>query len=336
MKIFISHSSADKEYGNSLVDLLRGLGVKDNQIIFTSNVAYGIPIGKNIFNWLKDQINEKPYVIYLLSSEYYSSVACLNEMGAAWIVENEHAIIFTPKFKIGSPEFQNGALDPREIGFYINDEDRLFSFIEQLKMAFDITTNAVLINQRIKAFLKHLSEIKDVPVVTKKNNQVQLIDTMVFPDAIDKDLLEVNLKSEVIAQSGVAVDKIKNLTLYQQFLSDIKLGKLKDEELILIHYIVETGRIKLMTGWQEDLEIKNIIAWEEINELNSLLSRNYNAVIRKFELRKYTDVSSITSSGNAKELRMKAEIEDNILNLPAEILNIIDKVVKKNNTGLPF
>src|SRR5690606_19764724 len=90
MKIFISHSSRNKNYGNALVDLLIGVGISGDKIIFTSNDAYGIPTGQNIFTWLKSEINEKPYVIYLLSPEYYSSVACLNEMGAAWIVENEH------------------------------------------------------------------------------------------------------------------------------------------------------------------------------------------------------------------------------------------------------
>jgi hypothetical protein len=78
MKIFISHSSKNANYGNALVQLLTGIGIKSEQIIFTSNSAFGIPIGQNIFNWLKDRINEKPYVIYLLSPEYYSSVACLN------------------------------------------------------------------------------------------------------------------------------------------------------------------------------------------------------------------------------------------------------------------
>jgi|GEM_PF-5569670 len=51
MKIFISHASINKDYGTALVELLKGIGIDD--IIFTSNVAYGIPIGENIFNWLK-------------------------------------------------------------------------------------------------------------------------------------------------------------------------------------------------------------------------------------------------------------------------------------------
>ena len=160
MKIFITHSSKNKDYGNHLVELLRGVGVKENEIIFTSNVAYGIPVAKNIFNWLKTQIGEKPFVIYLLSKEYYESVACLNEMGAAWIVENEHAAIFTPNFNLSSKEFQNGALDPREIGFKINDEDRIVSFIQILSKNFEITRKSVLISQSVKKFIKNVGEIK--------------------------------------------------------------------------------------------------------------------------------------------------------------------------------
>lgn len=154
MKIFISHSSQNSNYGNALVDLLTGIGIKSNDIIFTSNTAYGIPIGQNIFDWLKSRITEKPYVLYLLSPQYYKSVACLNEMGAAWVIENDHAMIFTPNFDLKSSEFLNGALDPRKIGFYINDKNRLISFIETLSKTFNTETNFVLINQKIENFLK--------------------------------------------------------------------------------------------------------------------------------------------------------------------------------------
>lgn len=37
MKVFISHSSKDKVYGDILVDLLKGLGLKREEIIYTSN-----------------------------------------------------------------------------------------------------------------------------------------------------------------------------------------------------------------------------------------------------------------------------------------------------------
>src|SRR5690606_3548564 len=161
---------------NALVQLLTGIGIKSEQIIFTSNSAFGIPIGQNIFNWLKDRINEKPYVIYLLSPEYYSSVACLNEMGAAWVIENQHSMIFTPNFKLDSYEFQNGALDPREIGFYIYDEDRLTGFIESLKDAFEISTNQVLINQKCRDFIQQLEAFPKAPIISSDTKETEKIE----------------------------------------------------------------------------------------------------------------------------------------------------------------
>lgn len=157
MKIFISHASINKNYGTALVELLKGIGIND--IVYTSNVAYGIPIGENIFDWLKKQISEKCFVVYLLSSEYYKSVACLNEMGAAWVIENDHAVIFLPGFNVSSSKFQNGAIDPRNIGFYIDNKDRITEFCNKLKSHFPITTNAVLLSQNIEKFISQINSI---------------------------------------------------------------------------------------------------------------------------------------------------------------------------------
>ena len=171
MKIFISHSSKNKSYGNILVELLKGIGIKTENIIFTSNVAYGIPNGENIFDWLKEIITDKPYVIYLLSNEYYKSIACLNEMGAAWVMENEHTIIFTPDFKLDSYQFQNGAINPREIGFYINDKDRLLNFIDSLKENFNIEKKSAIIHQEITKFEKSIEKLQkknDSDILDKK------------------------------------------------------------------------------------------------------------------------------------------------------------------------
>jgi len=157
MKIFISHASINKNYGTALVELLKGIGIND--IVFTSNAAFGIPIGENIFDWLKKQISEKCFVVYLLSSEYYKSVACLNEMGAAWVIENDHAVIFLPGFNVSSSEFQNGAIDPRKIGFHIDDRDRVTEFCQKLKRHFPITNNLILLSQNIEKFISQVNLI---------------------------------------------------------------------------------------------------------------------------------------------------------------------------------
>lgn len=327
MKIFISHSSANKDYGNALVELLRGIGIKEDEIIFTSNTAYGIPISQNIFNWLKSQITEKPFVVYLLSKEYYSSIACLNEMGAAWVIENEHAMLFTPNFDLSSKEFRDGAIDPREIGFYINDEERLLSFIQHLEKFFVVSKNAIIINQKVK---KYLSEIETIKDKSTTSNQIKTLLVEKPIDVEPKSASEPKANRITIAARVLKEEIEKNDDLYSKFLTAILSGKLKDEELILIYYLNETGRGKLMTGWQEHIEISNIKDWEEIKGIDNVLSNNYDSAIRKMALRGFTEVSAVTSGGNPKEVKLKSEIESNIIDLPEEIIDLFNNILVKN------
>ncbi|MDX5347273.1 MAG: hypothetical protein LPK19_08490, partial [Hymenobacteraceae bacterium] len=324
-------------YGEKLVDLLRNIGVKENEIIFTSNIAYGIPVGHNIFNWLKSQITEKPFVIYLLSEEYYQSIACLNEMGAAWIIENKHAAIFTHDFDLSSKEFQSGALDPREIGFFINDEERVLSFLQMLSEDFEISKNHIIISQSVKRFIQEINTVKTGKIENIKYSKTETL-------LKQTDSVQTSEVNTVQPGNSIATNQEG---LYLKFLNSITSKKLKDDELVLLHYIIETGRLKLMTGWQEQNEIDNIKEWERINDIRNILSKNYTSVLKRFELRGYIEVSALTSSNNPKEFKIKDEISGHLMELPEEVLNIMNEVIKINfyehtdepevyNNNLPF
>jgi len=325
MKIFISHASANKEFGNALVDLLRSVIVGEQEIIFTSNTVYGIPNGKNIFDWLKVQITDKPFVVYLLSNQYYASIACLNEMGAAWVIENQHAILLTPTFDVDSKQFRSGAIDPREIAFRLNDEERMLAFIHDLKLNFNITTNPLLINQILKKYLREVNAIINFDEV----QNAKVLNTLDFnmTDDVSVSSMAQN-KAAPMPDKNLPTDSIGGV--YEKFVNSIVAGKLKDEELILLHYSIERGKTKLMTGWQEDNEIGNIRDWEEIDELNNLLSSQYSSVLRKFDVRGFTEVSAFTSSNNPKEVKLRHEIEVNILDLPNEVLLAIKEALQRN------
>lgn len=306
MKIFISHSSKDGFYGQKLVDLLRGVGVHESEIIFTSNSVYGIPTAENIFNWLKSQITQKPFVIYLLSKDYYNSIACLNEMGAAWIIENKHAAIFIPDFDLESLEFQSAALDPREFGFFINDEDRILLLLQALTDDFKISKNIPLLNQEVK---KLLSAINDYRAEIQES-------------AIQEKSFEKLEKSTI---------DDRQLDLYTKFINLITTLKFKEEELLLLHYIIETGRFKLMTGWQLKDEISNIREWEEKNEIDNSLSANYSIILNRFELYGFTEVSSITINGKSKEIKIKDEIVSKFFELPEAVSELIKQSFEKSH-----
>jgi len=152
-KVFISHSSNDKHYGSAIVKLLRGIGLKREQIIFTSDEDYGIPINEDIFDYLKTQINGSAYIIYLLSDSYYNSIPCLNEMGAAWIIQNQYTLIAIPDFDFTNSNFINGAINPRRIGFKMNNEKRIVEFKNIISKEFGLDIDEADWNRVLKAYL---------------------------------------------------------------------------------------------------------------------------------------------------------------------------------------
>lgn len=96
--VFVSHSSKDKAYADEIVKLLRGIGLSSKNLIYTSNPNLGVPVGKDIFDFLKNCFTDYDlYVFFIISkNNYYESPVCLNEMGAAWVVGGECCPILLP------------------------------------------------------------------------------------------------------------------------------------------------------------------------------------------------------------------------------------------------
>lgn len=82
-KIFISHSSKDVRYVEKIIDLLVDMGVREKQIFCSSVPGFGIPMDKDIYDYLAEEFSRTDvHVIFVLSRNYYKSIPCLNEMGA--------------------------------------------------------------------------------------------------------------------------------------------------------------------------------------------------------------------------------------------------------------
>lgn len=155
MKIFISHSSKDKKYGDLLVGLLRGLGLEREEIIYTSNDIYGIPLRRNIYDYLRNNIDAEIHILFLLSENYFNSVACLNEMGASWLAQKDHTIIGVPNFDFSMQQFNECCLDSKEMGLLMNNYIRIAEFKAIIENKFgkridDIEWQSVLEEYKIK------------------------------------------------------------------------------------------------------------------------------------------------------------------------------------------
>lgn len=121
-KVFISHSSHDADYVGEFVGLLETLGLREDEIICSSVPPYCIPLGNKVYEWLVNEFQQSDlHVIYMLSNEYYTSAASLNEMGAAWALKQRWTAVLLPGFPFSDVK---GCIDSTQIGIKLDDEDK--------------------------------------------------------------------------------------------------------------------------------------------------------------------------------------------------------------------
>lgn len=91
-RIFISHKTECKVFGQFLIRCFELSGLKvEESIIFTSVAEFGVPDGKDIYDYLKDCFRDDLYVIFLFSRSFYNSNVCIAETGAAWATNKEYS-----------------------------------------------------------------------------------------------------------------------------------------------------------------------------------------------------------------------------------------------------
>lgn len=156
-KIFISHSSKDKDYVAQIVNLLDGMGLNQTQVFCSSLPGYGIPIDTNIFEYLRDQFLQYDlHVIFIHSENYYKSAISLNEMGAAWALKASVTSILLPGFEF---EQMVGVVNNQSIAIKLSDkdmdlQDKLNQLYDKIVQEFGLTRKADIIwQQKRDAFI---------------------------------------------------------------------------------------------------------------------------------------------------------------------------------------
>lgn len=159
-KIFISHSEKDAKYARAFVDLLEDIGVQKKDIFCTSVMGCGTALGENIFDTIKKQFTEyNTLVFFLLSDNYYNSAACLNEMGAAWVLQKDYTTVLLPGYEY---EQIKGTIDAGKTGFKLDDEkEKIRSRLTELKNKLEVSLELQsedehIWNRRLDDFLNKL------------------------------------------------------------------------------------------------------------------------------------------------------------------------------------
>lgn len=120
--IFISHSTRDSEYVSLIVELLRKIGFDEESLFCSSYPGYGIPLGKNIYAFLKECFTDyELFVLFAISKDnYYASPASLNEMGAAWVQGTKSVPILLPGMR---PSDLRGVVGSDSLALVLDADD---------------------------------------------------------------------------------------------------------------------------------------------------------------------------------------------------------------------
>jgi len=133
-KSFISHASEDVAIVTELVELLEIIGVPGERIFCSSLDGYGIELGANFLDTLKEELTSDTLVLFVLSHNFYESPFCLCEMGATWVQTKDHIPILVPPFDF--PDIQG--VIPHTQGFFINDPTGLNQFKAKIESVFGL------------------------------------------------------------------------------------------------------------------------------------------------------------------------------------------------------
>lgn len=150
--IFISHSSKDEEVVELFVDkILRlSLGIEIENIFCTSIESTSISTGDDFRSVIKSKLIEASHVIQIISENYRASEVCLNEMGAAWVLNSKVIPFILSPITYSTVGFIHS---PNQLS-KLDEQKDLLKFIDEMK---DVSKS-----------LKHTEVVRHVSDFVKK------------------------------------------------------------------------------------------------------------------------------------------------------------------------
>ena len=214
--VFISHSSKDKAFVEALVELLESIGFDENNLFCSSVDGYGIGLGEDIFNTLKNLFLEHElYVLFVHSPRYYNSTVSMNEMGAAWVLRANYYSLLTKDMSYNE---MSGVVNSNSIAIKVDSDDakaRLTELKEKLCAAFSFKDISGVKWERKRD--KFLEVVNSIDITSNDNNLSDSVDKEYKRLQIEKMRKEADeqkkaiIHSEIInRQAGSRILKISN------------------------------------------------------------------------------------------------------------------------------
>ena len=191
-KIFISHSSADKEIVKAFVEkiLMLGGGFEKDEIFCTLD-ADAIELGDDFRNSIIDNMRCCDYIFLMISENYRKSEICHNEVGAAWALQGTKRVIPLKFPNISFSQEDLGVLNVVKQAGSLDNKQQIIKIYEELCKVYDIRPDLSRFVQHMDDFIEIVNKQKsavEMGVKAKKEQHNLLLDSL--SDFDKKRLLE--------------------------------------------------------------------------------------------------------------------------------------------------
>lgn len=154
-RLFISHSSQDKEAVHAFVEfLVLGMGIS-REDIFCTSLNGTLPAGQFFIERIRAALQDCRQVLCFLTPNYMKSVSCVAELGAAWIQTSKIIPLLVPPMQYS--DFNNTPL----LGMQMLRLDRadLMDLYDQLCVCQVAKSGRTAeFDRQLKAYLQHIDQ----------------------------------------------------------------------------------------------------------------------------------------------------------------------------------
>ena len=156
-RIFISHSSKDKQLVKDFVNhiLCLGIGLNPDDIFCTSIEDMAMRNGEDIRKHIQGNIRSAKYSFLLISDNYKASEVCVNEMGAVWAYDANVRLFLLPDVSFSSI----GWLCDTRKAEKLTDSVALDRLYKEMVEYFSLKENLVHWSQQREIFVRRVRTI---------------------------------------------------------------------------------------------------------------------------------------------------------------------------------
>jgi len=249
IRLFISHSSAEKLFVEHLIELIRAaLNLSSSQIRCTSINGYRLPVGVNTDEQLRREVHEADAFIGVISRQSLNSIYVVFELGARWGAGRSLSPVLVPGTKseiLGGPLASINALSA-------GDRAQLYQLVENLGQVLDIKPEMPAVYDRyIDAIVK-----QNKSVTSKAEESSNRFDS----DELSGGQIKILKLLAKIGDKRLVLQHVSNAIKEDVIRVEYYLEQLVDKNLILSSYALgESTTYSLSKNGRAYLVEKNLV-----------------------------------------------------------------------------